>query len=107
MIGSPAGAHHHNGRIAHLRRYREIASVLVVYGFADVVARLHLTPYVAAGRRFLSIVGHEVRPERTRAERLRLACEATPLATEATMGPIRPLKKTERAARQTLGGSGR
>jgi hypothetical protein len=33
-----------------MRRYREIVSVLVKYGFVDVVQALHLSPYLAAGR---------------------------------------------------------
>ena len=63
------------GRVAHLRRYREIVRVLVKYGFVDVVDALHLRPYVAAGRRVLSALGHGDHPERSRAVRLRLACE--------------------------------
>jgi hypothetical protein len=43
-------AGHRIGRIAHMRRYREIVSVLVKYGFVDVVQALHLSPYLAAGR---------------------------------------------------------
>ncbi len=62
------------GRVAHLRRYREIAAVLVTYGLADVARALHLTPYIAARRRF-SGRGAPI-PERTRAQRFRLACEA-------------------------------
>ena len=36
-----------------LRRLREIVTVFVRYGFVDVVARLHLAPYLAFGRRLL------------------------------------------------------
>ena len=41
------------GRIVHAKRYTEIVSTLVKFGFADVVRALHLTPYVRAGRRLL------------------------------------------------------
>lgn len=64
------------GRIAHVRRYREIVGVLVKYGFVDVVQALHLSPYLAAGRRMLSAVGRDVTPTLSRAKRLRLAFEA-------------------------------
>ena len=50
-------AHRAVTRIAHVRRYSEIVSVLVKYGFVDVVHALHLTPYLAAGRRVLSALG--------------------------------------------------
>jgi ubiquinone biosynthesis protein len=61
----------------HLRRYREIVGVLVTYGFVDVVHALHLSPYLAASRRMFAFAGRrDMRPERSRAERLRLALEA-------------------------------
>lgn len=63
-------------RVAHMRRYSEIVGVLVKYGFVDVVHALHLTSYVAAGRRLLSVFGRDSSPELSRAERLRLAFEA-------------------------------
>jgi ubiquinone biosynthesis protein len=57
-----------------LGRLREIATVLVKYGFGDVLARLHLEPSVALGRRLLTPRGREV--ERlTRAQRIRSAAE--------------------------------
>ena len=62
-------------RVAHVRRYSEIVSVLVKYGFVDVVDALHLRPYLAAGRRILSALGHDGHPEPIRAVRLRLALE--------------------------------
>jgi ubiquinone biosynthesis protein len=62
--------------VAHLRRYSEIVAVLVRYGFVDVVHKLHLTPYLAAGRRVLSAFRGDVHPEPSRARRLRLAIEA-------------------------------
>lgn len=63
-------------RLAHLRRYRQIVAVLVKYGFVDVVHALHLTPYLAAGRRVLSAAGGHVDAELGRPQRMRLACEA-------------------------------
>ena len=56
-----------------LRRLREITTVLVKYGFPDVVARLHLEGTVALGRRLRFWRRRE--PWGTRAERLRLAFE--------------------------------
>lgn len=56
-----------------LRRLREIGGVLVKYGFVDVLARLHLEPYVAVGRR---LVSPRTRPDPlSKAQRLRLAFE--------------------------------
>jgi ubiquinone biosynthesis protein len=73
----PAHDTHRVHRIGHLRRYREIVRVLVTYGFVDVVHALHLTAYLAAGRRMLAFAARrEVTPERSRAQRLRLALEA-------------------------------
>jgi len=63
-------------RVAHVGRYSEIVGVLVRYGFTDVVHALHLTSYVAAGRRLLSALGHPGHPEPSRPRRLRLAFEA-------------------------------
>jgi ubiquinone biosynthesis protein len=62
-------------RVAHVRRYSEIVTVLVKYGFVDVVDALHLRPYLAAGRRVFSALGHDGHPEPSRAVRLRLALE--------------------------------
>ena len=76
-MAEAARSHHGVRRILHVRRYREIVGILVTYGFVDVVQALHLTPYLAAGRRVLAAVGgHEVVPGRSRAQRLRLALEA-------------------------------
>lgn len=66
----------HRQRVGHVRRYSEIVGILVRYGFDDVVRALHLTPYVAAGRRLLSALGRDAPPPQSRAARLRLACEA-------------------------------
>ena len=62
-------------RVTHVRRYSEIVAILVKYGFVDIVHSLHLTPYLAASRRVLSLVGREPTPELSRAKRLRLALE--------------------------------
>lgn len=56
-----------------LRRLREIARVLVRYGFVDVLARMHLEPYVALGRRLLS--PRQASERLSKAQRLRLALE--------------------------------
>jgi ubiquinone biosynthesis protein len=56
-----------------LRRLREITTVLVKYGFPDVVARLHLDRTVAFGRRLRFWRRRE--PWGTKAQRLRLAFE--------------------------------
>ena len=73
----PAEGEHRVHRIGHLRRYHEIVRVLVTYGFVDVVHALHLTPYLAAGRRMLAFAARrEVPSERSRGQRLRLALEA-------------------------------
>ena len=66
-------------RLAHMRRYSEIAATLVRYGFVDVVHALHLTPYLDAGRRMASAFGRVAPAHNSRARRLRLALE--------TLGP--------------------
>jgi ubiquinone biosynthesis protein len=63
-------------RLSHTRRYSEIVSTLVRFGFVDVVRALHLSPYLAAGRRALALVGRTTPPDLSRARRLRLALEA-------------------------------
>ena len=63
------------GPAAHVRRYTEIAGILVRHGFVDVVEALHLRRYLAAGRRMLSVFGRAVQPDASRAVRLRLAFE--------------------------------
>jgi ubiquinone biosynthesis protein len=67
-----AGSH---AWLPNLHRFREISSVLVKYGFVDVLRALHLTSYRAAGRRFLTALGRDVAPDLSRAERIRLTCE--------------------------------
>ena len=62
-------------RAAHVRRYGEIAAVLVKYGFVDAARALHLMPYLAFGRRVLSALGRDDHPDPGRARRFRLALE--------------------------------
>lgn len=62
-------------RVARMRRYSEIVSILVKYGFVDVVHALHLAPYLVASRRVLTALGHDGHAELSRAVRLRLAFE--------------------------------
>ena len=61
--------------VGQVRRFAEIAGVLVKYGFVDVVHALHLTPYLAAGRRVWSAVGGRSDPDLPRSVRLRQAFE--------------------------------
>jgi ubiquinone biosynthesis protein len=57
-----------------IRRYREIAAVLIAHGLADVVDALHLGRYVAWGTRVLP--GHaRLDPSLSRAARVRLTLE--------------------------------
>jgi ubiquinone biosynthesis protein len=62
----------HVGAFDQLRRSREIAAVLVKYGFVDAVDALHLTSPLAAGRRLLA---RPPDPPFPRARRIRLALE--------------------------------
>jgi ubiquinone biosynthesis protein len=64
------------GRIAHARRYTDIVTTLVKFGFDDAVRALHLTAYLRAGRRMLAAAGRRIEPEAGRARRIRLAMEA-------------------------------
>src|SRR5512143_1163597 len=58
-----------------LRRLREITTVLVKYGFPDVVARLRLERTVAIGRRLMPW-RRGAAPDGSAAERFRQALEA-------------------------------
>ena len=51
------------GRVRHVQRYSEIVAVLVKHGFVDVGEALHLTPFLAAGRRVLAAFGRENGPD--------------------------------------------
>lgn len=74
----PIGVRRHAAaaRLAHARRYAEIMTILVKYGFDDAVRALHLTPPLRAGRRLMAVTGRRVEPEAPRARRIRLALEA-------------------------------
>jgi len=61
-------------RIRHLKRYREIASVLVRQGFGELVDLLELQPYLALPRQLLHRRRQEVPPLGT-PQRVRLAME--------------------------------
>jgi ubiquinone biosynthesis protein len=58
------------------RRLRDIATILVRYGFADVLARLRLERYLAFGRRLIFPRRPRDAASLTQAQRLRLATEA-------------------------------
>jgi len=58
------------------RRLREIATILVRYGFADVLGRLRLDRYLALGRRVFFPRRRRAEERLTQARRLRLAMEA-------------------------------
>jgi ubiquinone biosynthesis protein len=64
------------GRIAHARRYSDIVTTLVKFGFDDAVRALHLTPYVRVGRRLRAASGRHIEPDAGRPRRIRLAIEA-------------------------------
>ena len=59
-----------------LRRLREIATILVRYGFADVLGRLRLERYLALGRRIFFPRRARAAERLTQPQRLRLALEA-------------------------------
>ena len=61
-------------RYRHLRRYQEIARVLIKYGFGEIVDQLDLTSYLSLPRRLLRREAVE-RPHLTAPERVRLAVE--------------------------------
>ncbi|MBI1310150.1 AarF/ABC1/UbiB kinase family protein [bacterium] len=60
--------------LRNLGRMRQIVSVLLNYGFGDLVDRLHLRGYVRLGQRLLRRKG-EPTPPLSRAQRVRLALE--------------------------------
>jgi ubiquinone biosynthesis protein len=65
--------------IRNLGRSREIATVLLMHGFGDLVDRLNLGRYLRWGKRFFLRRKQEPDIHRTRGERIRLALE--------TLGP--------------------
>ncbi len=63
--------------LKNLGRSRQIATVLLMHGFGDILERLHLVPYVQWGKRILFWWRmQETVPRRSRAERIRLALES-------------------------------
>lgn len=62
--------------LRNLGRTREIATVLLNYGFGDVVERMRLRRYLQWGRRLFSRHPPAPEPELTRVARIRLALES-------------------------------
>ncbi len=58
----------------HLNRYRQILSVLLKYGFDDLVDRLHIDQYIEIGRRIIA-AGSQPVTRLPRARRFRMALE--------------------------------
>lgn len=58
----------------NLKRYRQIVGVLIKYGFAEIVDRMHLTAYLQLGQRLFKRKGTKARPL-SQSERIRLALE--------------------------------
>ncbi|WP_437205173.1 ABC1 kinase family protein [Planctomicrobium sp. SH664] len=61
--------------LKNLNRGREIATVLLNYGFGDLLERLGLRPYLDWGRRLISRKQRVVTRELTTSQRIRLALE--------------------------------
>ncbi|SFH67452.1 ABC1 kinase family protein [Planctomicrobium piriforme] len=61
--------------LKNLNRGREIATVLLNYGFGDVLERLGLAPYLNWGRRLVSRKRREIPEELTTPRRIRLALQ--------------------------------
>ena len=61
--------------VRNLNRGREIATVLLNYGFGDVLERLGLRPYLNWGRRMISRKKREIPEHLSTAQRIRLALE--------------------------------
>ncbi len=61
--------------LRNLGRLREIATVLLNYGFGDVVEQLRLMPYLQWWRRVVLRRRADAHPRLTRAQRIRLALE--------------------------------
>jgi len=61
--------------LKNLNRGREVATVLLNYGFGDVLARLGLTPYLKWGRRLISRKAREATETLTTPQRIRLALQ--------------------------------
>jgi ubiquinone biosynthesis protein len=59
----------------HIGRYGEILSVLVKYGFGDLLSRLNVEKYLRAGRKLLKVKQNEALESISRWDRVRLALE--------------------------------
>lgn len=59
----------------HINRYREIITVLVKYGFGDLIARSNLEKHIAFGKKFLPGGGDARIASLSRWERIRMALE--------------------------------
>ncbi len=61
--------------LKNLNRGREVITVLINYGFGDLLERLGLLKYLKWGRRMISLKKHEEFEEFTSAQRIRLALQ--------------------------------
>lgn len=68
--GRKKGIHYH-----HIGRYGEIASVLIKYGFGDLLSRLNLERYISIGRRIFRTKQKKHIEEISRWDRIRMALE--------------------------------
>jgi ubiquinone biosynthesis protein len=59
----------------HLNRYRQILAILFKYGFGDLLERLKIDQYIAAGLQAISSKRTDRVEKLTRPQRLRMACE--------------------------------
>ena len=59
----------------HLNRYRQILSILIKFGFGDLIDRLNLEQYIDIGIQMISRKQRDREEKRTRAERMRMAVE--------------------------------
>lgn len=59
----------------HIGRYGEIVSVLVKYGFGDLLSRLNLEKYISIGKKFLRVKQRKQLEDISRWDRIRMALE--------------------------------
>ncbi len=59
----------------HIGRYGEIGSVLVKYGFGDLLSRINIERYISAGKRILRVKKNKKIEEISRWDRIRMALE--------------------------------
>ncbi len=62
-------------RYRHIGRYGEIGSVLVKYGFGDLLSRLNVERYISVGRRIFRVKKKKQIEEVSRWDRIRMALE--------------------------------